>query len=87
MHCPHRRSSATTRREHRSALGYARFNGRAGKRRFNERTVTLISDVQCPTDVLTLAVPWCLRYKLSFRDVGKLRLQRGFELTRETVRS
>ena len=29
---------------------------------------------------------WRLRYKLSFRDVAELLLQRGFEVTHETVR-
>jgi hypothetical protein len=31
-------------------------------------------------------VLWRLRYKLSFRDVAELLLQRGFEVTHETVR-
>jgi transposase-like protein len=34
-----------------------------------------------------LAVFWRLRYKLSFRDVAELLLQRGFEVTHETVRA
>ena len=33
-----------------------------------------------------LAVLWRLRYKLSFRDVAEMLLQRGFEVTHETVR-
>ena len=35
---------------------------------------------------MLLAVLWRLRYKLSFRDVAELLLQRGFEVTHETVR-
>ena len=86
MNCPHCRSSATTRRRHRTALGYARFTCRACGRRFNERTGTLFNDLQYPTDIVLLAVLWRLRYKLSFRDVAELLLQRGFEVTHETVR-
>jgi transposase-like protein len=37
--------------------------------------------------VVLLAVLWRLRYKLSFRDVAELLLQRGFEVTHETVRA
>ena len=33
-----------------------------------------------------LAVRWRLRYKLSFRDVAELLLERGYVLTHETVR-
>ena len=53
---------------------------------FNERTGTPFNDLQYPTDVVLLAVLWRLRYKLSFRDVAELLLQRGFEVTHETVR-
>ena len=87
MDCPHCRSTATTRRKDRTALGYPRFNCRSCRRRFNQRTGTPFNDLQYPTDVVTLAVLWRLRYKLSFRDVAELLLQRGFELTHETVRA
>jgi transposase-like protein len=33
-----------------------------------------------------LAVLWRLRYKLGFRDVAELLLQRGYELSHETIR-
>ncbi len=87
MPCPHCRSTATTRRKDRTALGYPRFNCRACKRRFNQRTGTPFNDLQYPTDVVTLAVLWRLRYELSFCDVAELLLQRGFEVTtRQSVR-
>ena len=35
---------------------------------------------------MLLAVLWRLRYKLSFRDAAELLLQRGFEVTHETIR-
>ena len=54
---------------------------------FNERTGTPFNDLQYPTDVVMLAVLWRLRYKLSFRDVAELLLERGFQVTHETVRA
>ncbi len=35
---------------------------------------------------MLLAVLWRLRYKLSFRDVAEMLLQRSFEVTHETIR-
>ena len=67
MHCPRCQSSATTRRKHRTVLGYRRFSCRSCRRRFNKRTGTPFNDLQCPTDIVLLAVLWRLRYKLSFR--------------------
>ena len=55
-------------------------------RRFNERTGTGLNELQYPTDILLLAVLWRLRYKLGFRDVAELLLQRGYEVTNETIR-
>ena len=86
MPCPHCRSTATTKRNPRTTLGYPRFNCRACGRRFNERTGTPFNDLQHPTDIVLLAVLWHLRYKLSFRDVAELLLQRGYAVTHETVR-
>ena len=86
MTCPHCESTATTRRTCRTALGYQRFNCRSCRRRFNERTGTPFNELHFPTDVVLLAVMWRLRYKLSFRDVAELLLQRGFEVTHETIR-
>ncbi len=87
MPCPHCRSTATIRRKCRTALGYGRFRCRSCRRRFNERTGTPFNDLQYPTDLVLLAVLWRLRYKLSFRDVAELLLQRGYAVTHETVRA
>ena len=87
MACPDCASTATTRRKGRTALGYGRFRCRACQRRFNERTGTPFNDLQYPTDIVLLAVPWRLRYKLGFRDIVELLLQRGFEVTHETIRA
>ena len=86
MTCPRCESTATSRRVSRTALGYRRFNCRSCRRRFNERTGTPFNDLHFPTDVVLLAVMWRLRYKLSFRDVAEMLLQRGFAVTHETVR-
>ena len=86
MNCPHCASAATTRRQARTTLGYRRFNCRSCKRRFNERTGTPFNHLQVATDVVLLAVLWRLRYKLSFRDVAEMLLQRGVEVTHETIR-
>ena len=74
MNCPHCRSNMTSRRKHRTALGYPRFNCRARRRRFNEWCGTPFNDLQYPTDAVALAVLWRLRYKLCFRDVADLLL-------------
>ena len=71
----------------RTALGYRRFRCQACRQRFNERTGTPFNDLQYPTDIVLLAVLWRLRYKLGFRDVAELLLQRGFEVTHETIRA
>ena len=86
MHCPRCHSTATSTRKHRTALGYRTFHCRACGRRFNERTGTPFNDLQHPTDVVLLAVLWRLRYKLSFRDVAELLLERGYAVTHETIR-
>ena len=86
MSCPHCRSRSIRRRQQRTALGYRRFWCSSCRRWFNERTGTPFNDLQHPTDLVLLAVLWRLRYKLSFRDVAEMLLQRGFEVTHETVR-
>ncbi len=86
MTCPHCRSTTTTRRRPRTTLGYRTFRCRTCGRRFNERTGTPFNDLQYPTDIVLLAVLWRLRYKLSFRDVAELLLERGYVVTHETVR-
>src|SRR5712691_9936199 len=86
MTCPHCQSTSTRRRKQRTALGYRTFWCASCRRRFNERTGTPFNELQCPTDVVLLAVLWRLRYKLSFRDVAELLLQRGYVVSHETVR-
>ena len=86
MSCPHCLSASTSKRKHRASLGYRTFFCRDCGRRFNERTGSPFNNLQFPTDLVLLAVLWRLRYKLSFRDVAELLLQRGFEISHETIR-
>jgi len=87
MSCPQCLSASTSKRKHRTSLGYRTFYCRDCDRRFNERTGSPFNDLQFPNDIVLLAVLWRLRYKLSFRDVAELLLQRGFEISHETIRA
>ena len=77
MSCRRCLSTFTSKRKHRTSLGYRTFFCPGYGRRFNERTGSPSSDLQFPTDIVLLAFLWRLRYKLSFRDVAELPLQRG----------
>ena len=87
MTCPHCHATVVSGRKRRTALGYKTFGCRACKRCFNERTGSPFNDLQFPTDIVLLAVLWRLRYKLGFRDVSELLLQRGFAVSYETIRT
>ena len=87
MTCPHCESTAIHRRKRRTALGYRRFSCAGCQRRFNERTGTAFNELQFPTDIVLLAVLWRLRYKLGLRDVAELLLQRGYDVSYETIRA
>ena len=86
MSCPHCQSTSVSNRKFRTSLGYRTFYCRDCDRRFNERSGTPFNDLQFPNDIVLLAVLWRLRYKLGFRDVAELLLQRGFEVSYETIR-
>ena len=87
MTCPHCQSTEVRRRRRRTALGYRRFSCGGCHRRFNARTGTPFNELQYPTDIVLLAVLWRLRYKLGLRDVAELMLQRGYDVSYETVRA
>ena len=87
MTCPHCDSRETSSRRRRTSLGYRTSACRACRRTFNERTASPFNDLHYPTNIVLLSVLWRLRYRLSFRDVAELLLQRGFEVTHETIRS
>ena len=87
MTCPHCLSTSISKRQHRTSLGYRTFSCRVCRLRFNERTGSPFNDLQFPTDIVLLAVLWRLRYKLGFREVAELLLQRGCEVSHETIRN
>ncbi|GEM_PF-1202722 len=67
-------------------LGYRTFYCGDCDKRFYERTDTPFNDLLFPTEIVLLAAPWRLRYKLGFRDVAELLLQGSFEVSYETIR-
>jgi putative transposase len=85
MSCPHCLSASVSKRKRRTSLGYRTFYCGDSDKRFNERSGTQFNDLQFPNDIILLAVFWRLRYKLGFRDVAELLLQRGFEISYETI--
>lgn len=87
MTYPYCQGDATQELDRVTALGYRLFRCRPCRRTFNERTGTPFNELQVPTDVALLVVPWRLRYKLSLRDLAEMFLARGFTFTHETVRA
>ena len=86
MSCPHCLSTSVSRRMHQTSPGYGTFYLQDRDKRFNERSGTPFNDLQFPNDIVLLAVLWRLRCKIGFRDVAELVLQRGFEVSHETIR-
>jgi putative transposase len=86
MPCPHCTSTTTRERRTRTQLGYRSFTCLSCHRTFNERTGTPFNYLTFPTDIVLQVVLWRLRYKLSFRDLAEMFLERGFRFTHEAVR-
>jgi putative transposase len=86
MPCPYCTATDTTEQTTRTQLGYRTFRCRDCKRGFNERTGTPFNYLTFPSDIVLQVVLWRLRYKLSFRDLAEMVLERGFTFTHETVR-
>ena len=86
MTCPHCQSSTTRRRKERTSLGYRTSCCASCRRRFNERTGTPFSELQCPTDVVLLAVLWRLRYKLNYSGSARPCAVRGHRTARRSPR-
>jgi len=86
MICPYCSLSETRHLPGSTALGYSRFRCRRCHRSFNERTGTPYNFLEYPTDIVLLVVLWRLRYRLTFRDLAEMFLERGFSFTHEAVR-
>lgn len=85
MSSPYCFSKSVSRRKNRTSRGYPTFHCRDCDRRFNKRTGTPFDDFQFSTDIVLLAALWRLRYKHGFRDGAEPLLQRGFEISYETI--
>jgi putative transposase len=69
-----------------TSLGYQVFRCKSCHRTYNEPSDTPFNFVEVPTDIIFQVILCRVRYKLSYRDVAKFFLLRGFEFTHETVR-
>ena len=56
----------------RTARGYRRFRCGEYGRQSNERSGGILNRTQYPSDVVALAVPWRLRYRLTLRDLSEM---------------
>src|SRR3954466_16301128 len=86
MRCIGCGSAAVTQRRERTAQDYKRFRCRACGKQWNERTGTVLTPAQYPSDVIALVVLWRLRYKLSLRDLPEMFALRGMVCSCEAVR-
>jgi putative transposase len=86
MRCIGCGSQAITERPERTVQGYRRFRCRACDKQFNERSGTQLNRTQYPSDIIALVVLWCLRYKLSSRDLPEMFALRGMVFSHEAVR-
>ena len=86
MKCYHCKSTNVLHLKNKTALGYEQYRCRECYRRFNERTGTRFNRLQYPTDIVMLAVFYYIKYKLSYRDVSEIFLERGFQICHEEIR-
>jgi putative transposase len=86
MPCPYCASTAIRERPARTQLGYRTFTCHSCRRTFNERSGTPFNHLTFPSDIVLQVVLWRLRYKLSFRDLAEMFLERGFTFSHEAVR-
>ena len=86
MNCPHCTATSTRERAKKTKRGYAPCFCPTCQPVFNERPGTPLNSLECPTDIVLLAVLWRLRDQLSLRDVAELFLARGFTFTPEAIR-
>ncbi|MGH2350368.1 MAG: IS6 family transposase [Chloroflexota bacterium] len=82
--CPHCRAAGVKRDGHSGAAGQ-RFRCRGCGRTFTERTGTPFAKYRWPLEIITTAVRWYCRFRLSAADVRDLLAERGVDVSDRTV--
>ncbi len=85
MDCPGCGSEQTKSMNQKTGLGYMQYRCARFSKQFNERTGTLLNFIECPTEVVMMAVHYYYRFKVSLDDVVELMMMRGFYLSHQTV--
>jgi transposase, IS6 family len=77
--------SMQRRRDGHTRLGGQRWRCTACRRRFTARSSSAFSGHSFADEIVTLAVRWYVRYRLSYADVAELLAERGVMVSRSTV--
>jgi transposase, IS6 family len=77
--------SMQRRRDGRTRLGGQRWRCTECRRRFTARSSSAFSGHGFADEIVTLAVRWYVRYRLSYADVAELLAERGVMVSRSTV--
>lgn len=77
--------SEQTRKDGQTRLGGQRWRCNDCQRRFTARSASSFSHHGFPDDVITLAVRWYVRYRLSYADVVAWFAERGLDVDRSTI--
>jgi putative transposase len=86
MDCVRCGSEAVTERPEVTAQGYRRFRCRDCDRQFNERSGGVLNRTSLPSDIIAVVVFCRLRCRLTLRNLSKILLLRGIEVSHEAVR-
>jgi len=78
-------SSVAVKRDGRQSATHQRFRCRGCRRTFTARTGTPFARHRWPLEVITTAVRWSCRYRLSAADVRDLLAERGIDVSARTV--
>ncbi len=82
--CAHCRAT-TVKRDGRGGAASQRFRCRGCGRTFTARTGTPFAGYRWPLEVITTAVRWYCRFRLSAADIRDLLAERGVDITDRTV--
>jgi IS6 family transposase len=84
MACPRCNSEVVT-KDGTTQLGGQRFRCARCSRRFTRRSSSAFSRRASSDDVITLAVRWYVRYRLSYAEVGEWLAERGILVDQSTI--